>query len=227
MLVEKSPPDLIRMRFLAAVFPPAWFVVILRHPLSVCRRVEWHMRLLCTHNWLNAYEWAAEDMAEGQLNAYVTYYEHWVTHPVEELRAMTPLLGLSDPDFDWSTVIKENSNMNLKSHASSGCVHQLAASREHAHPADTFARRWGYSGPLTSAGIPDVSKEIHVDGSRPLPEARQDISMYGNATVRSYFEALEGRLNVFGYSFKAPFITDCDMELRRKMACTVSARTFA
>ena len=110
------------MRFLAAVFPPAWFVVILRHPLSVCRRVEWHMRLLCAHNWLNAYEWAAEDIAAGELPAYVTYYEHWVTHPVDELRAMTPLLGLSQQDFDWSTVIKENSDMNLKSHASSGCV---------------------------------------------------------------------------------------------------------
>jgi len=65
-----------------------------------------------------------------------------------------------------------------------------------------------------------VSKEIHVDGSRPLPEAQQDIGgAYGNATVRAHFEALEGRLNRFGYSFNAPFVTDCDMELRRRMAC--------
>ena len=129
VLVEKSPPDLIRMRFLAAVFPPAWFVVILRHPLSVCRRVEWHMRLLCTHNWLNAYEWAAEDIRDGKLTAYVTYYEHWVAHPVEELRAMTPMLGLADPEFDWSTVIKEQANMNLKSHATAGCVRAPASLR--------------------------------------------------------------------------------------------------
>ena len=39
VLVEKSPPDLIRMRMLAAAFRPSSFVVILRHPLSVCRRV--------------------------------------------------------------------------------------------------------------------------------------------------------------------------------------------
>jgi len=122
VLLEKSPPDLIRMRFLAAVFPPSWFVVILRHPLSVCRRVEWHMRLLCTHNWLNAYEWAHEDIRDGNLTAYVSYYEHWVTHPVQELSAMTPLLGLAHEDFDWSTVIKEKADMNLKSHATAGCA---------------------------------------------------------------------------------------------------------
>ena len=81
------------------------------------------------------------------------------------------------------------------------------------------ARSWGYSGPLTSAGIPDVSKEIHVDGSRPLPEAQQDIRAYNNATVRGFFEGLEGRLNRFGYSFSAPFVTECGMETRRAFAC--------
>ena len=120
------------MRFLAAVFPPAWFVVILRHPLSVCRRVEWHMRLLCTHNWLNAYEWAAEDLRDGNLTAYVTYYEHWVAHPVEELSAMTPLLGVSEPGFDWSTVIRDNANMNLKMHATAGCAQLRALLPAHA-----------------------------------------------------------------------------------------------
>ena len=94
VLVEKSPPDVVRMRFLAAVFPPAWFVVILRHPLSVCRRVEWRMRLLCVHNWLNAYEWAREDVREGNLTAFVVYYERWAAAPLEELAAMSPLLGL-------------------------------------------------------------------------------------------------------------------------------------
>ena len=94
VLVEKSPPDLVRMRFLAAVFPPAWFALILRHPLSVCRRVEWHMRLLCTHNWLNAYEWALEDVRAGNLTAYVTFYELWATQPVAEMRALSAIVGL-------------------------------------------------------------------------------------------------------------------------------------
>ena len=35
VLVEKSPPNLIRMRFLQALFPDASFVAILRHPVAV------------------------------------------------------------------------------------------------------------------------------------------------------------------------------------------------
>ena len=146
ILVEKSPPDLIRMRFLAAAFPPAWFVIILRHPLSVCRRVEWRMRLLCVTNWLNAYEWAFEDVKDGELKAYVTFYEHWSTHPLAEMRAMTPVLGLERraasasggctcpharltrlrlrgarrPDFNWSSVLTEGAQANLNSHANTG-----------------------------------------------------------------------------------------------------------
>ena len=61
--------------------------------------------------------------------------------------------------------------------------------------------------------------KILVDGSRPLPERHQAIDAYGNTTVRGYFEALEPRLNAFGYTFHAPFVTDCDMELRRAFAC--------
>lgn len=35
VLVEKSPPNLIRMRFLQSLFPQARFVVIIRHPVEV------------------------------------------------------------------------------------------------------------------------------------------------------------------------------------------------
>jgi hypothetical protein len=35
VLVEKSPPNLVRMRFLQSLFPGASFVVIIRHPLEV------------------------------------------------------------------------------------------------------------------------------------------------------------------------------------------------
>lgn len=34
-LVEKSPPNLVRMRFLQALFPTSKFIIILRHPVAV------------------------------------------------------------------------------------------------------------------------------------------------------------------------------------------------
>jgi hypothetical protein len=80
--------------------------------------------------------------------------------------------------------------------------------------------RWGYAGPKkTAGGTPDVSSKIHVDGSRPLPDAALDVGRYANATVRAYFEAYEPRLNAFGYSFRAPFVTGCAMETRRALSC--------
>ena len=40
VLLEKSPPDLIRTRFLQALFPEAYFIVVRRHPFtsSLARR---------------------------------------------------------------------------------------------------------------------------------------------------------------------------------------------
>jgi Sulfotransferase family len=41
-LLEKSPPNLIRTRFLQAVFPNSYFIVILRHPVAVAlATVKW------------------------------------------------------------------------------------------------------------------------------------------------------------------------------------------
>ena len=40
MLVEKSPPNIVRMRYLQALFPRASFVMILRHPVVVAREVD-------------------------------------------------------------------------------------------------------------------------------------------------------------------------------------------
>ena len=35
VLVEKSPPNLIRMRFLQALYPESTFIVVTRHPIAV------------------------------------------------------------------------------------------------------------------------------------------------------------------------------------------------
>ena len=48
--VEKSPPNLIRARFLQALFPEAVFVMVLRHPVAVaCATWKGRRRLLTYH----------------------------------------------------------------------------------------------------------------------------------------------------------------------------------
>lgn len=107
-------------------------------------------------------------------------------------------------DFNWSAVIVEGADMNLRQHA---------------------ARGWGYAGPTNAKGVPDVSRAIHVDPSRPLPDEALAIGAVfaRQPALLARFQALEPRLNAFGYSFNAPFVTGCAMSLRQKAACPSAA----
>lgn len=69
--------------------------------------------------------------------------------------------------------------------------------------------------------MPDVSRTIHVDPSRPLPDDHLaiDVAYADRPVLLARFQALEGRLNAFGYSFKAPFVTGCTPALRQRAAC--------
>ncbi len=40
LLVEKSPPNLMKSRFLQAMFPNSWFVMLIRHPIAVAHATE-------------------------------------------------------------------------------------------------------------------------------------------------------------------------------------------
>jgi hypothetical protein len=63
---------------------------------------------------------------------------------------------------------------------------------------------------------------VNVDGSRLLPEAEMDVRLLGGEGGlgrRRELGELEGRLNAFGYSFHAPFLTNCSLEVRRRAGC--------
>lgn len=60
VLVEKSPPNLIHLRFLQALFPDAAFVVITRHPIPVSyatKKWRWkHSLRTMVRHWVVAHE---------------------------------------------------------------------------------------------------------------------------------------------------------------------------
>lgn len=98
VLIEKSPPNLVRTRFLQALFPGSTFVVILRHPLAVAYATrKWsHTPIpsLLDHS-LTCYERFLEDMPHLR-RAYVLRYEEFVMRPHETLGDLAPFLGLSE-----------------------------------------------------------------------------------------------------------------------------------
>lgn len=98
VLVEKSPPNLIRTRFLQALFPDAYFVVILRHPIAVSfATIKWNAERIdhLLRHWLVCYEKFRNDRPHLR-NVLLLTYEDLVNQSEEELRTVFSFLGV-DP----------------------------------------------------------------------------------------------------------------------------------
>jgi hypothetical protein len=96
VLVEKSPPNIIRTRFLQAMFPQSYFITILRHPIAVSYATQkWSrtsMNKLIDH-WLIAHETYMED--RKFLKREMTFaYEEIVQKPEEVLRSIEAFLDI-------------------------------------------------------------------------------------------------------------------------------------
>jgi len=81
VFIEKSPPNLIRSRFLQAVFPDAKFIFIVRHPLAVSavtrKWTKQPMSELVEH-WIKAHQIFLNDLA---------YLKNWAWFRYEDLTA--------------------------------------------------------------------------------------------------------------------------------------------
>ena len=96
VLLEKSPPNLIRCRFLQSMFPNARFVVIERHPVTVSlatlRRGGTSLSTLFRH-WLTCHGIFRND--RNLLNrSMILKYESFVADPEGQLRAICSFLDL-------------------------------------------------------------------------------------------------------------------------------------
>jgi hypothetical protein len=97
VLVEKSPPNLLKVRFLQALFPDATFVVIMRHPIAVSYATqkwsETSLESLLEH-WLVCHEIFLED-APYVRKLILVRYEELVSDPAGVVGRIQERLGLS------------------------------------------------------------------------------------------------------------------------------------
>jgi hypothetical protein len=121
VLLEKSPPNLIRMRFFEAMFPGrARFVVVTRHPVAVAfatrrwtQRFDWippriarRVPLLeaglgsLLHHWVVAHERFLADAALVR-SVCLVRYEDLVAEPATELGRIFRFVGLSPIEAQW------------------------------------------------------------------------------------------------------------------------------
>ena len=95
--VEKSPPNLVRTRFLQKLFPNSKFVCILRHPLAVSYATQkWAktpIETLIEHT-LIGYEILFKDIKHLN-NAYVLRYEDFAKNPQDEIDQIYDFLNLN------------------------------------------------------------------------------------------------------------------------------------
>jgi len=116
VLAEKSPPNLTKTRFLQALFPDAYFVIVVRHPVAVSYATQrkWfyffpHERVgrilyklgmrqtiesLLTH-WVVAHDLFRQDSLQLR-NLFVLKYEHFVEEPQRCLNEIFSFIGLSE-----------------------------------------------------------------------------------------------------------------------------------
>jgi len=97
VLAEKSPPNLMRMRFLQSLFPDARFVVIMRHPLEVAlaerkrvgRRPVWSL----IRHWFACHDTYAAD-APHIRRLLTLRYEDLLSEPQRTVEELLGFLGL-------------------------------------------------------------------------------------------------------------------------------------
>jgi len=97
VLIEKSPPNLVRMRYLQSMFPHAHFVVIIRHPLEVAlaqRKRTRHQPLwsLLRH-WFACYDTFSADAPRID-RLLVLRYEDLLSAPQRTLDQLLSFVGL-------------------------------------------------------------------------------------------------------------------------------------
>jgi hypothetical protein len=108
--IEKTPSNLLRMRLLAQLAHPSYFIIVTRHPVAVClatlKWTEGNLFSLLSH-WVRCYQIARSDA--GHLHRVIwTSYETFVADPRGELRRLLEFAGLPPDDQISSPVKPEN-----------------------------------------------------------------------------------------------------------------------
>ena len=97
VLLEKSPPNLIQMRFLQALFPDSHFIVLMRHPIATSYATQkWSKTSVASliGHWLACYERFEQD--RRHIKRLLTLkYENFVAKPQLTLEKIYSFIGVN------------------------------------------------------------------------------------------------------------------------------------
>jgi hypothetical protein len=100
VLVEKSPPNVVMTRFLQALFPEAYHIVVVRHPVVVALSTKKWTRTTSLHglvrHWFAAHDIFRADAPQLK-RLLVVNYENLTASPTETLARVGQFLELGSP----------------------------------------------------------------------------------------------------------------------------------
>lgn len=112
ILLEKSPPNIIRSRFLQGMFPNCYFIFIVRHPIAVSLATQkWSHTSIpeLLQHWQKAHEIMESDLPHISNKTVITY-EDLVQHPEERIQALYHFLNIPDKAINDATNIQDGIN---------------------------------------------------------------------------------------------------------------------
>lgn len=118
-LLEQSPPDIIRTRFLQEIFPGSYFIVIKRHPVPVSFETQRAMGdnkaaiySLIKH-WVVVHEVFSADMKYLK-NVFILKYEDFVRDPQGFLDRICSFLGIHNHNTIQEILSDRNAGSFIK-----------------------------------------------------------------------------------------------------------------
>ena len=147
VLLEKSPPNLLRTRFLQAVFPEAAFVIVVRHPVAVAYATKKWVRssvpALLRH-WARAHDTCLADAAHVRQIGFVRY-EDLISDADRTLASVCRFIGVPVHEFDAPVKAGLNAEYLDRWEATGRSRIQRARRRRLERSLEPRFRAWGYS----------------------------------------------------------------------------------
>ena len=210
VLVEKSPTNMVRSRFLNSVFPGSYFIFLIRHPVAVSIATQkWSgtsMFSLINH-WLVAHEILKQDV-KFLPNFAILPYETFIADPESVVRSLEKALSLRKSTYEF----RLHRNLNDNYFEIWNEYFHRSASRDIA-----IANDGKFTAPAADKPRPSTSMRYMVKVSEPPGGliAGADHMLLTNP----YFEAQDAvaqfgeRVKNFGYSLED--LTHCPQPIAK------------
>jgi O-antigen/teichoic acid export membrane protein len=170
LLVEKSPPNMLKSRFLQGLFPSSSFVMVVRHPVVVVEATAGRSgtsRGSLLEYWLRAHEQMADDLLHLE-RVLVVHYEDLVENLQGEYQRMIRFVGLSP--VPATAGLRASSNESYYRSWERGAPWRRFEARRVARECAGSVERFGYllARPYVASAARAGGEEAPANAPKPL-----------------------------------------------------------